>query len=188
MKKNMKKNMKTIIAVWYTQVCVNVIGLPMYCRTTFRNSHKEFFNKTRLGSIFFAILIIPLFFISCANLKKTNTETELKIDSSSGSDTARWIDSKNWGLKPIDISKPMTFTNSKGETETYTNTEVYHNNTHTKEVIHDTIVVKQDLKQEVNTKDKDYSVMIESIANKLFLLIIIIVVLFIIVGFIKNLK
>lgn len=95
--------------------------------------------------------------MSCGSIKKDKTSIDTKKESelNAGSNTARWIKSDNWGLKPIDLSQPMTFTNSKGETETYTNTEVYHNNTHTKEIIHDTIKVAEKEKTSIDKKEKE---------------------------------
>lgn len=103
------------------------------------------------------IYILILMMFSCGSVKKdkTSIETEASKQSNSGSNTARWINSNNWGLEPIDLSQPMTFTNSKGETETYTNTKVFHNNTVTKEIVHDTIVVKEEFKQDVDLKNKE---------------------------------
>jgi len=127
------------------------------------------------------ILIIPLFFISCANLKKTNTETELKTDSSSSVNFDATKFSNGFTLEPVNLEKPILI----GGKEHY-NTRVIYNNSKETIKYRDTTRIKTDLKQDVKTKDKDYSVIIESIANKLFWLIIIIVVLFIIVGFIKK--
>ena len=127
------------------------------------------------------ILIIPLFFISCANLKKTNTETELKTDSSSSVNFDATKFSNGFTLEPINLEKPILINGKE-----HFNTRVIYNNSKETIKYRDTTRIKTDLKQDIKTKNKDYSVMIESIANKLFWLIIIIVVLFIIVGFIKK--
>jgi hypothetical protein len=127
------------------------------------------------------ILLISFSFLGCANLKKTNTETELKTDSSSSVNFDATKFSNGFTLEPINLERPI-LVNGK---EHY-NTRVIYNNSKETIKYRDTTRIKTDLKQDVKTKDKDYSVMIESIANKLFLLIIIIVVLFIIVGFIKK--
>lgn len=130
------------------------------------------------------IYILAFVLFSCGSVKKdkTSIETEASSETNSGTNTARWINSNNWGLEPIDLSQPMTFTNSKGETETYTNTKVFHNNTVTKEIVHDTIVVKEELKQDVDVKNKetDNTTLILGIVGIafLFLLIIILVVFF----------
>ena len=52
----MKKNIKTIIAVWYIQVCVNIIGLPIYYKTYFRESSAQWNLKNKLGSRFFGLI------------------------------------------------------------------------------------------------------------------------------------
>jgi hypothetical protein len=127
------------------------------------------------------IILISFSFISCANLKKTNTETNLKTDSISSVNFDATKFSNGFTLEPINIEKPILI----GGKEHY-NTRVIYNNSKETIKYRDTTRVKTDLKQYVRTKDKDYSVMIESIANKLFWLIIIILVLFIIVGFIKK--
>lgn len=103
------------------------------------------------------IYILALLMLSCGSVKKdkTSIETESNKELNSGTNTARWINSNNWGLEPIDLSQPMTFTNSKGETETYTNTKVFHNNTTTTEIVHDTIVVKEEFKQDSDSKNKE---------------------------------
>lgn len=127
------------------------------------------------------ILIIPLFFISCANLKKTNTETELKTDSSSSVNFDATKFSNGFTLEPINLEKPILINGKE-----HFNTRVIYNNSKETIKYRDTTRIKTDLKQDIKTKNKDYSVMIESIANKLFWLIIIIVVLFIVMGFIKK--
>jgi hypothetical protein len=103
------------------------------------------------------IYILAFLMISCGSVKKdkSSIETESNKELNAGSNTARWIKSDNWGLEPIDLSQPMTFTNSKGETETYTNTKVFHNNTTTTEIVHDTIVVKEEFKQDANVTNKE---------------------------------
>ena len=111
---------------------------------------KQFILKSML---FFSLFLA----LSCGSVKKdkASIETEANKELNAGSNTARWINSNNWGLEPIDLSQPMTFTNSKGETETYTNTKVFHNNTITTEIVHDTIVVKEEFKQDVDLKNKE---------------------------------
>lgn len=103
------------------------------------------------------IYILALLMLSCGSVKKdkTSIETEASTETNSGSNTARWINSNDYRLEPADLSQPMTFTNSKGETETFTNTKVIYNNTHTKEIIHDSIAKKEEFKQEVDKKDKE---------------------------------
>lgn len=151
------------------------------------------------------ILLISFSFLSCANLKKTNTETELKTDSSSVKETTKTETENNkketisdykantLTYEPIDIKIPYYVNGQKYENVKVVNkSESEYKKINEEQQKQITTLINEInrltslLKQEVNTKDKDYSVMIESIANKLFLLIIIIVVLFIIVGFIKK--
>lgn len=127
------------------------------------------------------ILILSLLFLTnCGSVKKdkTSIDTEKESELNAGSNTARWIKSDNWGLKPIDLSQPMTFTNSKGETETYTNTEVFHNNTHTKEIIHDTIKVAEKEKISINEKHKetDNTMLILGIVGIVFFFLLLVIV------------
>lgn len=102
------------------------------------------------------LIIVIVSFFSCGSIKKdkTSIETETNSELNAGSNTARWINSSNWGLEPVDLSKPMIFTNSKGETETFTNTKVVYNNTHTKEIVKDTISHNKQTKIEVDDKNK----------------------------------
>jgi len=127
------------------------------------------------------LILLSLFLTSCANLKKTKTETELKTDSSSVVNIDATKFSEGWSLEPVDLEKPILINGKE-----YFNTKATFTNTTERIIYKDSTSKKTDLKQEVATKDKDYSVLIESIANKLFWLVIIVVVLFIIVGFIKK--
>lgn len=135
------------------------------------------------------IIIAVLFLTNCGSVKKdkTSIDTEKESELNAGSNTARWINSNNWGLKPIDLSQPMTFTNSKGETETYTNTEVYRNNTHTKEIIRDTIKVAEKEKISVDKKHKetDNTMLILGIVGAI-LVFFLIVIIFIVWYFSKQ--
>jgi len=125
--------------------------------------------------LFFIMLIISL--TSCGNLKKTNTETRSKIDSSSSVNIDASKFSNGWSLEPVDLEKPILIGGKE-----YFNTKATFTNTTERIIYKDTTSKKSDLKQEVTTKEKDYSQLIESIANKLFWLVIVIVVLFVIVN------
>lgn len=127
------------------------------------------------------ILIISFSFLGCANLKKTNIETELKTDSSSSVNIDATKFSKGFTLEPINLEKPILIGGKE-----YFNTKATFTNSTERIIYKDTTSKKVDLKQEVKTKDKDYSQLIESIANKLFLLILAIVIIFVVVGFIKK--
>jgi len=177
----MKNNLKTIIAVWYTQVGVNIIGLPIYYKTTFRDTSKIFFNKTRLGSRFFAILIIPLFLIGCATVKKSNTETEIKTDSEKNTTIDISKFSNSFTLEPMDLEKPILL----GKDTIY-NTRVIYNNT--KEIVKEKSDEKKtvDLKQDKTEKEKDYTKVIESVTTKLFWLLIIMFVITMVANYLKR--
>ena len=127
------------------------------------------------------ILIISFSFLGCANLKKTNTETNQKTDSSSSVNIEATKFSKGFTLEPVDLEKPILIGGKE-----YFNTKATFTNTTERIIYKDTTSKKTDLKKEVKTKDKDYSELIESIANKLFLLILAIVIIFVVVGFIKK--
>jgi len=127
------------------------------------------------------ILIIPFFLIGCANLKKTNTETEVKTETEKNTTIDISKLSNSWTLEPVDLEKPILL----GKDTIY-NTRVIYNNT--KEIVKEQSKEneKSDLKQEVDTKEKDYTKLIENLSTKLFWLIIIIVIVIIIVGFVKK--
>ncbi len=127
------------------------------------------------------ILIIPFFLIGCANLKKTNTETEVKTDSNSVVNIDASKFSEGFSLEPIDLEKPILIGGKE-----YYNTKATFTNTTERIIYKDSTSKQSDLKQEVATKEKDYTQLIESLSTKLFWLIIIIVVVMIIVGFVKK--
>lgn len=137
------------------------------------------------------LLLVSLILVSCGSIKKdkTSIETEKESELNQGSNTARWINSSNWGLEPQDPLKPMVFTNSKGEIETYHNTKIYHNNTHTKEIVNDTIVKKEKEKQDINIKNKetDNTMLILGLFG-LFLLFLFGLILFIVLRFEKKIS
>lgn len=127
------------------------------------------------------IFIIPIFLIGCANLKKTNTETEVKTDSNSVVNIDATKFSKGWTLEPMDLDKPILI----GGREYYNTKATFTNST--ERIIYKDSTSKQiNLKQEVDTKEKDYSQLIESLSTKLFWLIIVMFVIVMILNFIKR--
>lgn len=112
-----------------------------------------------------SILTLSLF--SCATLKKTNTETELKTDTRSGTTLDATKFSSSFTLEPVNLDKPILI----GKDTIY-NTRVIYNNSKETIVKKDTIEKKQDLKQEVRQKEKDYTEVIETLANRLIWLLI----------------
>ena len=128
-----------------------------------------------------ALLLIPLFLIGCATVKKTNTDTEIKKNESSGSTIEATKFSNSFTLEPVNLDKPILI----GKDTIY-NTRVIYNNSKETIVKKDTIVKTIDLKQEVKEKEKDYTKLIESLTTKLFWLLIIMFVIFIIMNYIKK--
>ena len=117
-------------------------------------------------------LLTPFVIISCATLKKSNTDTEIKKNESSGSTIEATKFSNSFTLEPVNLDKPILI----GKDTIY-NTRVIYNNSKETIVKKDTIVKTIDLKQESNNKYKDYSVAIKSVSNRLFLLVIVLFVL-----------
>lgn len=176
----MKKNIKTIIAVWYTQVCVNIIGLPIYYKTYFRESSTQWNLKNKLGSRFFGLILTAILLVGCGSVKKSSTETNLKTESEKNTEIDATKFSNSFTLEPMDLSKPILL----GKDTIY-NTRVIYNNS--KEVIKEKSneVNKSDLKQDIDTKEKDYSEAINIVANKLILMLTIMFLIFLIYSYVK---
>ena len=119
------------------------------------------------------IIILLLFLTSCGSVKKSSTETEISTEIKT--DATKF--SNSFTLEPVDLNKPILL----GKDTIY-NTRVIYNNS--KEVIKET--KKEDLKQDIQTKDKDYSEVIETLANRFIWLIGILFVLYFILSYIKN--
>ena len=126
-------------------------------------------------------LLTPFVMISCATLKKSNTDTEIKKNESSGSTIEATKFSNSFTLEPVNLDKPILI----GKDTIY-NTRVIYNNSKETIVKKDTIVKTIDLKKEVKEKEKDYTQLIESLSTKLFWLLIIMFVIVIIMNYIKN--
>ena len=117
-------------------------------------------------------LLTPFLIISCATLKKSNTDTEIKKNESSGSTIEATKISNSFTLEPVNLDKPILI----GKDTIY-NTRVIYNNSKETIVKKDTIVKIIDLKQEVKEKEKDYTEGIKSVSNRLFLLVIVLFIL-----------
>ena len=117
-------------------------------------------------------LLIPFVLISCATLKKSNTDTEIKKNESSGSTIEATKFSNSFTLEPVNLDKPILI----GKDTIY-NTRVIYNNSKETIVKKDTIVKTIDLKKEVKEKEKDYTEGIKSVSNRLFLLVIVLFIL-----------
>ena len=110
---------------------------------------------------------------SCGSVKKLSTETEISTEIKT--DATKF--SNSFTLEPVDLNKPILL----GKDTIY-NTRVIYNNS--KEVIKET--KKEDLKQDIEVKEKDYSEVIEKLANRFILLIGILFVLYFILSYIKS--
>ena len=118
-------------------------------------------------------IFLTLALWSCGSVKKSSTETDLSTEIKT--DATKF--SNSFTLEPVDLNKPILL----GKDTIY-NTRVIYNNS--KEVIKET--KKEDLKQDIQTKEKDYSEVIETLANKFIWLIGILFVLYQVVSYLKN--
>ena len=118
---------------------------------------------------------------SCGSVKKSSTETEISTVDYKDTSTEAIKYSKGFTLEPINLDKPILL----GKDTIY-NTRVIYNNS--KEIIKEKSneVNKADLKQDIDTKEKDYSAVIETLANKFIWLIGILFVLYFILNYIKS--
>ena len=118
---------------------------------------------------------------SCGSVKKSSTETEIKSESEKNTEIDATKFSNSFTLEPVDLSKPILL----GKDTIY-NTRVIYNNS--KEVIKEKSneVNKSDLKQDIDTKEKDYSEVINIVANKFIWLIGILFLIYQIVNYLKN--
>ena len=118
---------------------------------------------------------------SCGSVKKSSAETDLKTESEKNTEIDATKFSNSFTLEPINLDKPILL----GKDTIY-NTRVIYNNS--KEVIKEKSneVNKSDLKQDIEVKEKDYSQVIETLANRFILLIGILFVLYLILSYIKN--
>ena len=126
-------------------------------------------------------ILLALGIWSCGSVKKSSNETDLKTKSEKNTEIDATKFSNSFTLEPINLDKPILL----GKDTIY-NTRVIYNNS--KEVIKEknNEVNKADLKQDIDTKEKDYSAVIETLANKFIWLIGILFVLYFILSYIKN--
>lgn len=127
------------------------------------------------------LILTAILLIGCSTVKKASTETDLKTESEKNTEIDATKFSNSFSLEPVDLSKPILL----GKDTIY-NTRVIYNNS--KEVIKEKSneVNKSDLKQDIDTKEKDYSQVIETLANKFIWLIGILFVLYFILIYIKS--
>ncbi len=126
-------------------------------------------------------ILLALGIWSCGSVKKSSTETEISTVDYKDTSTEAIKYSKGFTLEPINLDKPILL----GKDTIY-NTRVIYNNS--KEIIKEKSneVNKSDLKQDIEKKEKDYSVVIETLANKFIWLIGILFVLYFILNYIKS--
>lgn len=127
------------------------------------------------------IIIIVIILSSCGSVKKSSAETDLKTESEKNTEIDATKFSNSFTLEPVDLSKPILL----GKDTIY-NTRVIYNNS--KEVIKEKSneVNKSDLKQDVDTKEKDYSEVIQIVANKIILMLTVMFLIYLIYSYIKN--
>ena len=128
-----------------------------------------------------SILILSFFVISCGSVKKASTETDLKTESEKNTEIDATKFSNNFSIEPVDLDRPILIGGKE-----FHNAKITNN--YTKEIIKEKSneVNKVDLKQDIETKEKDYSEVIEKLANRFIFLIGILFVLYFILSYIRN--
>ena len=118
---------------------------------------------------------------SCGSVKKSSTETDLKTKSEKNTEIDATKFSNNFSIEPVDLDRPILIGGKE-----FHNAKITNN--YTKEIIKEknNEVNKSDLKQDIDTKEKDYSAVIETLANKFIWLIGILFVLYFILNHIKS--
>ena len=126
-------------------------------------------------------ILLALGIWSCGSVKKSSTETDLKTESEKNTEIDATKFSNNFSIEPVDLEKPILIGGKE-----YHNAKITNN--YTKEIIKEKSneVNKSDLKQDIDTKEKDYSEVIETLANKFIWLIGILFVLYQVVSYLKN--
>lgn len=118
---------------------------------------------------------------SCGSLKKSSTETDLKTESEKNTEIDATKFSNNFSIEPVDLDRPILIGGKE-----FHNAKITNN--YTKEIIKEKSneVNKSDLKQDIDTKEKDYSEAIQIVANKLILMLTIMFLIYLIYSYIKN--
>lgn len=127
------------------------------------------------------LILIAIILSSCGSVKKSSAEMEIKTESEKNTEIDATKFSNSFTLEPINLDKPILL----GKDTIY-NTRVIYNNS--KEVIKEKSneVNKSDLKQDIDTKEKDYSETIQIVANKLILMLTCFFLIFLVYSYIKN--
>ena len=118
---------------------------------------------------------------SCGSVKKSSNETEINSETEKNTEIDATKFSNNFSIEPVDLDRPILIGGKE-----FHNAKITNN--YTKEIIKEKSneVNKSDLKQDFDTKEKDYSEVIETLANKFIWLIGILFVLYQIVSYLKN--
>ena len=118
---------------------------------------------------------------SCGSVKKSSTETDLKTESEKNTEIDATKFSNNFSIEPVDLDRPILIGGKE-----YHNAKITNN--YTKEIIKEKSneVNKADLKQDIEVKEKDYSEVIEKLANRFILLIGILFLIYFILSYIKS--
>ena len=118
---------------------------------------------------------------SCSSVKKSSTETEINSETEKNTEIDATKFSNNFSIEPVDLDRPILIGGKE-----YHNAKITNN--YTKEIIKEKSneVNKADLKQDIDTKEKDYSAVIETLANKFIWLIGILFVLYFILNYFKS--
>ena len=126
-------------------------------------------------------ILLTLALWSCGSIKKSSTETDLKTESEKNTEIDATKFSNNFSIEPVDLDRPILIGGKE-----FHNAKITNN--YTKEIIKEKSneVNKSDLKQDFDTKEKDYSEVIETLANKFIWLIGILFVLYFILNYIKS--
>ena len=126
-------------------------------------------------------ILLALGIWSCGSVKKSSTETDLKTESEKNTEIDATKFSNNFSIEPVDLDRPILIGGKE-----YHNAKITNN--YTKEIIKEKSneVNKADLKQDIEVKEKDYSQVIETLANKFIWLIGILFVLYFILNYIKS--
>lgn len=103
------------------------------------------------------ITFLSLVLFSCGTIKKIKEHTEINQNESENIARTKDIfsDSKSFSLEPVDLSKPIVFTNNKGEKRVFENSKVVYNNTKIIEKVKDTISYKNESNLKIDKKDKE---------------------------------
>ena len=127
------------------------------------------------------LILTAIIITSCGSVKKSSTETEINSETEKNTEIDATKFSNNFSIEPVDLDRPILIGGKE-----FHNAKITNN--YTKEIIKEKSneVNKVDLKQDIQTKEKDYSEVIETLANRFILLIGILFVLYFILNYIKS--